>query len=148
MIIELEEPFKSLWKKGYLRHSKVDNRKRVDLFNTDNDRTTISYAKYLVCVDMGSLITDDYEVDHIDNDCTNDDLNNLQVITISAHREKTSKERSTGRTMVELVCSNCNKTFSREKRLVHKGAIPKCSRRCNAQYNHKHNGWGRAKKSK
>ena len=129
MILELEEPFKSIWKKGYLRQSSIDGRRRVDLFNTNNDRTTISYAKYLMVVHLGQDIPEGYEVDHIDNDSTNDILSNLQILTEEEHRIKTGKH-NTGRTIVTLTCPICGTVFEREKRQV-KVANPKCSRRCN-----------------
>lgn len=143
MKIELETPFKELWKKGYLRQDTNTNRRRVDLVNNSKDRTTISFARYLVCVDRGSLLPDGYEVDHIDRDCSNDALDNLQVLSVEEHKEKTRLEATTGRTMVELTCQNCFKGFKREKRNVKPNTSPKCSRKCNAQFNKKNRGWGR-----
>lgn len=80
MIIQLEEPFKSKWNKGYLRFSN-ENRRILDLFNSNSNRTTISYARYLMGVRLGFEVPEGYEVDHIDNDKTNDDINNLQLLT-------------------------------------------------------------------
>lgn len=141
MKIQLQEPFKSLWNYGYLRQSKKDNRRRVDLFNSGLDRTTISYAKYLICIHRGELLPEGYEVDHIDKDRCNDSITNLQVLTAEEHKEKTIMENTTGRTTVELVCPNCGNNFLREKRNVKPNTTPKCSRTCNAEYNRKHNGW-------
>lgn len=130
MKIKLEEPFKSKWKFGYLRESKIDGRKRVDLFNSNSDRTTISYARYMMTVHLGSEIPEGYEVDHIDEDNTNDVLNNLQLLTEEEHRMKNSKRQKTGRNVVTLICPVCGIEFYRERRHV-KVANPKCSRRCN-----------------
>lgn len=130
MKIELQEPLKSKWKHGYLRESSVDGRKRVDLFNTNDDRTTISYAKYLMIIHLGHEIPDGYEVDHIDEDNTNDVITNLQLLTEEEHRLKNSNRFKTGRTIVKLTCPVCGTEFEREKRQV-KVANPKCSRRCN-----------------
>ena len=44
MVFDLEEPFKSLYRKSYLREDKF-GRKRVDLFNSEKDRTTIALAR-------------------------------------------------------------------------------------------------------
>lgn len=98
-IIELQEPFKSNWKKGYLRYSNKDRRGRVDLYNTNSDRTTISYARYLKSVELGYVVPEGYEVDHKDNDKTNDDINNLQILTEEDNRLKEqyrSEEESRG----------------------------------------------------
>lgn len=130
MKIELQEPFKSKWKSGYLRESEIDGRKRVDLFNSNKDRTTIAYAKYLMSVHLGHEIPEGYEVDHIDDDSTNDEISNLQLLTEEEHLLKTTKSLSTGRTMIKLVCPVCGNEFEREKRQV-KVSNPKCSRRCN-----------------
>lgn len=80
MLIELQEPFKSKWKKGYLRTNKED-RNVVDLFNNNNDRTTISYARYLMGVKLGYEVPNNYEVDHINNNRTDDRIENLQLLT-------------------------------------------------------------------
>ena len=117
MVINLEEPYSSLYRKGYLRISK-DGRKRVDLFNSNTDRTTISYARYVMCVNLGYVLSKDYEVDHIDRDKNNDDISNLQVLSVEEHRQKNSKEMKTGRAFTELVCNNCGKLFKRESRAV------------------------------
>lgn len=69
------------WKRAYLRTSS-DGRKRVDLVNSASNRTTTSYARYLISVVNGRYLTEDEEVDHIDNDCTNDEISNLQILTI------------------------------------------------------------------
>ena len=113
MVINLEEPYSSLYRKGYLRISK-DGRKRVDLFNSNKDRTTISYARYIMSVSLGYVLSKDYEVDHVDRDKTNDDMSNLQVLSIEEHRQKNSKEMTTGRTCTIVVCENCGKDLLRE----------------------------------
>lgn len=87
MILELEEPFKSLWRRGYLRVSN-ENRRIVDLFNTNSDRTTISYARYLMCVKLGYVLSNEFEVDHINDDKTDDRIENLQVLTCEQNKIK------------------------------------------------------------
>jgi len=66
MILELQDPFKSLWKKGYLTTDN-DGRKRVSLYNSPMDRSGISYARYLMCVKLGYVLNSDFKVDHVDN---------------------------------------------------------------------------------
>ena len=129
MVINLEEPYSSLYRKGYLRISK-DGRKRIDLVNNSKDRTTISYARYIMSVSLGCVLSKDYEVDHIDRDKTNDDISNLQVLSVEEHRQKTTKEMTTGRNLLKLICPQCNVEFTREAYLVNV-ENPKCSRKCN-----------------
>lgn len=132
MQIELSEPFKSLYRKGYLRES-LDGRRRVDLYNSSTDRTTVSYARYLLSVKYGRVLSSEEEADHVDTDSLNDELENLQVLTKADHVNKTALENF-GKQFVSLVCPQCGITFSREKRFI-RTENPKCSRRCNALSN-------------
>lgn len=87
MLIELQPPFKDRWKKGYLQIHR-NGRKNVYLYNSDQDRTTISYARYLMSVHIGMEIPSEYEVDHKDDDKTNDVIENLQILTKEQNRLK------------------------------------------------------------
>lgn len=71
MKIELEEPFKSLWKNGYLVNDN-EGRKRVMLYNSPDNRSGVTYARYLKCVELGYILPTRLEVDHDDHDKTND----------------------------------------------------------------------------
>ena len=136
MKIELKSPFKEIWKYGYLRQSSLDNRKRVDLFNSDTDRTTISYARYLMSVELGKVLSKDFEVDHIDRDCSNDEIANLQVITLEEHKLKTKIEVS-GREYKKIICDFCEKEFQREVRQLGKNkgySRAFCSRQCSGKF--------------
>lgn len=136
MIINLEKPFSDDWRKGYLRQSK-DGRKRVDLFNSDKDRTTISYARYLVCVDRGEYLPRDYEVDHINGDNSDDRLDNLQVLYKDEHLLKSAKERTTG-ALLEHICPECGTVFKKYKCKIDKHSKNSfCSRSCNGKFNFK-----------
>lgn len=87
MQIILETPYKEKWKQGYLVTNK-ENRKHVVLFNTNKNRTTTSYARYLMSVKLGYEVPKEFEVDHIDNNKTNDSLDNLQLLSPQANRSK------------------------------------------------------------
>ena len=131
MVIILQKPFSNLYRKGYLREDS-SGRKRVDLVNSTDDRTTIAYARYLVCVQLGYILSSEYEVDHIDSDCSNDEISNLQVLTKEDHMLKTAIENTSGRNVVTVKCSCCGKDFLREKRLVrYKNQV--CSHSCNGK---------------
>lgn len=68
-----------------------ESNENVILFNTQFDRSTVSYARYLMAVKLGRFLTDQEEVDHIDDNRTNDDINNLQILTPKQNREKREK---------------------------------------------------------
>ena len=141
MKITLEEPFASVWKSGYLRKSKQDGRSRVDLFNSNADRTTISYARYLLSIKLGRFLAENEEADHINKDNTDDSLDNIQLLTVEEHRAKTGNERR-GRAFVTLICPQCLQEFQKEARFIKPDTIPKCSRRCNALYTRSQGKWG------
>lgn len=139
MKIELEEPFKSKWKYGYLRTSN-ENRKILDLYLNDNTRTTISYARYLKSVQLGYEITEEYEVDHIDDDKTNDDVNNLQILTGEQNRQKKNDKYFEEKKIHKgYHCAYCELPFiltEREvkMRLAQNVEMAFCSRSCANNY--------------
>lgn len=135
MRIELQKPYSLDWDKGYTRKCKKDGRVRLDLFNSNSDRSTTSYARYLVSVKIGRYLTSEEEVDHTDNDCSNDEITNLQVLTIEEHKAKT-KASCEGRPTTELKCANCGCLFHREVSKLKISTNTFCSRSCNGLFNY------------
>lgn len=88
---------------------------------------------------LGRLLEKNEIVHHLDEDKHNNAIENLQVMDRKEHNRMHS---STGRTIVELVCPCCGKTFSRELRNVH-GGLSFCSRSCNGKYQRERNWTGR-----
>ena len=80
MKIPVEPPFEGLWKHAYVVKNK-ENRNMVCLVNGAKDRTTIALARYRMAIKLGRLLRDDEQVDHIDNDKTNDSIDNLQILS-------------------------------------------------------------------
>ena len=116
MKIDLEYPFSSLWKSGYIVVNS-EGRRNVILFNSQTNRSTVSYARYLMSVKLGRFLTDQEEVDHIDNNKTNDDPNNLQILTPEQNREKQRLHYiNSVQQKFELVCPNCGCNFSLTER--------------------------------
>lgn len=138
MVIDLEYPFSEVWRKGYLRTGK-DGRKRVDLVNWPDSRTTVSYARYLLSVKEKRFLKDWEEADHKDGDRTNDSLENLQILTYEEHKAKT-KEEVSGLTVETHVCAFCQVEFQQRSGL-RRGLNKFCSRHCNGKYNYEINGW-------
>lgn len=104
--IELEEPYKSKWKYGYLVTNK-ENRKTVILFNNKNDRTSTQYARYLMSVSVGRFLDKDLEtVDHIDGDKTNDAIENLTILSRKENIVKSAKKDD-----FICICPICFKEF-------------------------------------
>lgn len=137
--IEPEGIWKTLYKKAYYRETGNMGRRLVDLVNSEEDRTTISYAKYLICIKLDRLLTEDEQVDHIDGDKRNDSLDNLQVLSVEEHKKKTADESRVEWPLV--TCAYCGKEFYKKPnqfRYNQKiGAQPHCSRSCNGKHNGK-----------
>jgi hypothetical protein len=136
MIIELEEPFKSLYRKGYLR-TESDGRRYLSLYNAPGDQRSISYARYLYSVKIGYEVPQGIEIDHSDGDKTNDDINNLIPMTEEMHRNKTYVMEREKEIEVELTCANCEIEFSKPARYVRDKASQGqtkfyCSNRCSS----------------
>jgi len=83
---------------------------------------------------IGRLLENEEIVHHKNEDKKNNDPSNLEVMGL---RDHCRLHASTGRTVLQLVCPNCNKQFSREKRQLKHGTTPKCSRKCNGEYSRK-----------
>jgi hypothetical protein len=113
MKIELKFPFSEQWEYGYLVNGN-DGRRRVLLYKNGKQDFGLSYAKYLKSIELGRILSPAEEVDHKDEDKTNDDPNNLQVLTKTEnirksheHRTRTKEEEGF---YTEITCANPNCT--------------------------------------
>lgn len=90
----------------------------ANLINKDTkSRTTLSYAKYLLCVKHKRVLSRQEEADHIDNDKTNDDINNLQILTKVENMQKQAiKRRLENPVFIVLNCTRCGNPFEYLKR--------------------------------
>lgn len=130
--ITLQPPYSSRWKAGYIVTNR-EGRKTVILFNSDSDRTSTQYARYVLAVKLGRFLDETEEADHIDNDKTNDDIANLQVLTVQQHRAKSDSLRT--KAMVKIRCPTCGVDFLRRRGVTQvapalKGKITCCSAMC------------------
>lgn len=93
-----------------------------------------AYARYLLAVKIGRYLTEDEEADHIDNDGTNDSIDNIQILSVEEHRLKTLAFTPT-QAVSKLTCSVCNKEFLRTTREVksRKSKRPCCSFKCSSK---------------
>ena len=118
MKLSLDEPYKSIWRSAYVTRC-ADGRAIVRLYNSEEDHSSTSYARYLMSVQHGFILPSDVEVDHIDGDRSNDSLNNLRVVTKSMHRLKSSMNGDIPFASEErLTCPTCGTSFYRTKRYL------------------------------
>lgn len=135
--IKLEYPYSQDWEIGYLVTNK-ENRKTIILYNGINGnnqkRSSTQYARYKLAVNLGRYLTKDETVDHIDNDKTNDDISNLQILSRRDNICKSQKKPP-----LTSNCFICGKSFNVrrnltvEKRLKYENnelcCSPECGRR-------------------
>lgn len=82
MRIELQGPYATQWRAGYLTKDSK-GRQLVLLYNGSDNRSTIAYAKYLMTIKLDRFLTDEELVGHQDFNNQNDDINNLFLLTKS-----------------------------------------------------------------
>lgn len=130
-----EPPF-SEYKRGRV-YINIDERRTIDLRDSNQSAMTLLVSRYLFQVDYWKkyrkLIPDGYEVDHIDDDKTNDTLINLQLLTKSENIAK--RNRTFGVLWSFMICPVCRSTFaklpgSNQINPNYKGYVFCCSNRC------------------
>lgn len=128
-------PFDGYWLYGPVLNKK-EGRRYVSLVK-DGDtktRTIMSYARYLMSVHLGRLLTRNEEVDHKDNNKLNDVIENFQLLSTQENKRKYNGK---GVKTVRIACPECGKVFERRvgsTHLVKKGSYTACSRSCNGKF--------------
>ena len=108
-------------------------------------RTTVAWARYVMAVHLKRHLNDDEHVDHIDEDKTNDDISNLQIMSNAENSAKHREHHDIRREMVTLTCPTCGNEFTRQRHRTHlsKGGKPSnCSRRCGGIASHRNKSVG------
>lgn len=116
----------------YLSLSPINKNGKLD---KNKKKIFISYSRYLMCVKEGRILSKNEEVDHIDNNKTNDDPSNLQIITPKDNKRKEIKHRGT--TYAIIKCPWCREyylTTVRKTHLKKGGLYTTCSRKCSRKF--------------
>lgn len=125
---------------GYIVTNK-ENRKTICLVNKNTrKRLTMSYARYLMCVKEKRILRNEEHVDHIDNDKTNDSINNLQILTQEDNNKKSRLVNNINRKLITLKCPECEKIFTKPYNKSHfqkGGYFDVCSKECLYKINKK-----------
>lgn len=120
----------------YIR--KTDNRKIITVHFYDGKCSSKQYAKALYEVYIGQKLGYDDTIDHIDGNLTNDDIENLQIITRVDNAKKSAKHLL----LIFDNCVYCGKEFQLSSSQInnykskwHKNSAgPFCSRQCSGKY--------------
>ncbi len=107
--VDAPHPFSGYKVYGPIFH-KGENRKYICLVGS-LDRTTISYARYLMSIHLGRLLEKHEHVDHINENKLDDRIENLQILTPEENTRKSAKPAI----LIECVCENCQEIFYRRK---------------------------------
>lgn len=85
-------PWSDLYDRHYISTGK-NGRKSVSLHNKYGDRFSTSYARYLMAIKLGHYVPIEFDVDHINNDPSDDRIENLQLLSREENRNKYIKHR-------------------------------------------------------
>lgn len=123
----------------YIRN--VDGRYLITI-TKNKKRRTISYPKYLMDMHLGRYLSLNEHVHHMDENPTNNDINNLEVKTASEHaRDHHLKYKD----LIRVQCVQCDVIFemspkqqaewNKTSRKRHKVKVgPFCSKQCVGRY--------------
>ena len=126
--------------KIYGPYLRKDGRQHIVIVK-NGKKTTMSYPKYLLEQKIGRKLLEHETCDHIDNDYTNNSLDNLQVLSRSENSLKSHAFKPSEK--VYCVCPECNNSFYKELHVIkhnqmkQKKAGPFCSKKCAGRYGQK-----------
>lgn len=121
----------------YGPYTRPDGRKHVIHYDGKTRRTQ-SYPRYLMEQHLGRKLEPWEEVDHINDDCTDDRIENYQILTKPENIEKSH----TPADFYNFICPVCEKEaaipMSRYKhnQVVQGKAGPYCSKSCAGKIHH------------
>ena len=131
-----KKPYDGYWIYSPVINSSSGRRIMVLVSRRDGSKTSLSYARYLMSVSVGRILTDKEFVDHIDENKLNDQISNLQILTQSENNRKHRKCAGIKPIRFKFRCPICREIFVRDRRQSHlgkKGFFTACSRSCSGK---------------
>ena len=135
MKINLEYPYTEKYTSGYLVSSQ--GRNTIVLYDSiTKTRSSTAYARYLMSINIGRILTSDEEVDHINNIKNDDRIENLQILSHKDNNIKRVVETTIGKKYAKLLCPICSIEFIKAyNQISHKETVT-CSRSCGGKISH------------
>ena len=137
--IDLDYPYSLEYKAGYL-NTNSDNRKTLMLVRNDGSKTSTAYARYLLACKHKRYLTANEQADHINEDKTDDRIDNLQILSRKNNVRKHISIKNKTKKIIKLNCPICENEFERflhrVKDKMLKGKKPCCSRKCGGKMSH------------
>lgn len=120
-------------------------RRIISIVYTDKTKTNILYSRYLMQMKLKRKLLSSENVDHKDEDKTNDKIANLQILTRSQNTIKQLDYAQIRLGFGEFECPECFMIFTRKIFLVEQSSKrsknykgPFCSLRCGALFKHRY----------
>ena len=113
----------------------LKGRRYVNIVYDNGKKTTKMYARYLMEQHLGRELSPEESVDHIDEDFTNDSIENLQVLSLAENSRKSNYLRRPAEYWT-FNCPWCQKEFTKPARFVRWNNItrkkfgPFCGKKC------------------
>jgi hypothetical protein len=114
-----------------------DGRLRLVGVDANKVRHTISYPKYLMELHLGRYLEKEEQVDHIDGNPLNNDLSNLQILSLGKHQYIDALRNED----IVVNCKFCGKPFVIKGNTVHNRNRKDrhqsgyfCSKQCSGKY--------------
>lgn len=135
MKIECKYPFTEDFDSAYLVRSQ--GRNIVCLYSTvTKQRSSMSYARYLMSTHLGRELDITEHVDHINNIKDDDRIDNLQILSHKGNSIKYHRECTKGKRMVRAECPVCGTKFTIAYNKISNRAASCCSRSCGGRLPH------------
>jgi len=117
-----------------------DGRKRCVIYYEKGNTPSKALSRVMMEDKLNRILSPDEEVDHKYDDKTNDDINNLQLLTSEENKEKHALKQFEELLNYHILpCSYCNELFymsdSEYKTRIKQTDDLCCSRTCSSKYN-------------
>jgi len=114
----------------------IHGRRIVRYTDALGKKRSTSLARYLMSLYLGYIPTNAWDVDHIDQDPTNDRISNLQLISKQANLSKGGKHNS--RHVIHATCAVCGAVVQKPGLIAYypRDTIFTCSRMCAGHISH------------
>jgi hypothetical protein len=93
---------------GPTYHVKEDRYMVTIACNITKKKTSMAYARFLMCVMEGRILRKDEHVDHDDNNRKNDHPKNLKIISVADNNRKAARPESKCGTLAKSKRCKCN----------------------------------------
>ena len=129
--------------KIYGPYIRKDGRSHICIKHDNGKKQTKSYPRYVLEQYLGRELTIHETVDHINNDFTDNRIENLQILPLANNIQKQHQHHQ--RKQITFICPNCKQEVTKWENNI-KGNLkkgksgPYCSRKCAGQYTYK-NPW-------